>query len=380
MDRGDVILYTGHGGREGRRRSNDARQSVDQKLDGGNLALERSCHYGIEIRVFRGLDCERSPTGRAYVYDGFYRVVRCLNEKGKSGFAVCKFELVRLQGQEEMGSVVMKLAEDLKKDPLGVRPNGYLSLDISKGEENEPIAVFNDVDCDRHPLICDYLVCPEFSSFVKLPGGRGCLCDSDCSVGCVCAGRNGGEFAYDCDGRLLKGKPWVYECGRYCGCPPSCGNRVSQNGLRRRLEVFRSREGRWAVRSLDVIQAGEFVCEYSGIPLTKQQSELAAENDTLVMDPNRLPRRWEEWGDLSMVMSDYGKPELPSLPEVGYLMDVSRGRNVGYYISHSCNPNVFVQFVLADHYNVSYPRLMIFAMEHIPPMRELSLDYGVGAV
>jgi len=38
---------------------------------------------------------------------------------------------------------------------------------------------------------------------------------------------------------------------------------------------------------------------------------------------------------------------------------------------------VFVQFVLFDHYNASYPHLMIFAMENIPPLRELSIDYGM---
>ena len=38
---------------------------------------------------------------------------------------------------------------------------------------------------------------------------------------------------------------------------------------------------------------------------------------------------------------------------------------------------MFVQFVLFDHYNASYPHLMIFAMENIPPLRELSINYGM---
>ncbi|ONK77099.1 uncharacterized protein A4U43_C02F3090 [Asparagus officinalis] len=376
-DRGEVIFYTGHGGRQGK---NARKQSVGQELKDGNLALERSCNYGIEIRVIRGLDCERSPTKRVYVYDGLYRVVECLSEIGKSGFVVFKFKLVRIEGQEVMGSSAIKLAEELKKNALGVRPNGYLSLDISQGKEKEPVAVFNDVDSNCDPLLCEYLVSPEFASFVRKPGGRGCKCQSVCSVGCVCVNRNGGEFAYDLYGRLLKGKPLVYECGRYCGCPPSCVNRVSQKGLRHQLEIFRSSEGRWAVRSLDIILAGEFVCEFSGSLFAMEQLELEARNGLILVDPNRLPRRWEEWGDLSMVKSDYEKPKFPSLPYVGYFIDVLRARNVACYMSHRSSPNCFVQFVLVDHYNVAYPRLMIFAMENIPPMRELSLDYGFGDV
>ncbi|KAL0287232.1 UNVERIFIED_CONTAM: Histone-lysine N-methyltransferase family member SUVH2, partial [Sesamum angustifolium] len=64
-------------------------------------------------------------------------------------------------------------------------------------------------------------------------------------------------------------------------------------------------------------------------------------------------------------------------PPLDFAMDVSRMRNVACYMSHSSSPNVLVQLVLYDHNNVSFPHLMLFAMENIPPMRELSLDYGV---
>jgi euchromatic histone-lysine N-methyltransferase len=46
-------------------------------------------------------------------------------------------------------------------------------------------------------------------------------------------------------------------------------------------------------------------------------------------------------------------------------------------MSHSSAPNVLVQFVLYDHNNLMFPHIMLFAMENIPPLRELSLDYGV---
>ncbi|TVU39492.1 hypothetical protein EJB05_12914, partial [Eragrostis curvula] len=288
--------------------------------------------------------------------------------------------MMRIEGQEPMGTVNYQVAEQLKVDVFSVRPTGYLSFDISMGREIMPVALYNDVDDDRDPLLFEYLARPIFpTSAVQgkfAEGGGGCDCIENCSIGCNCAGRNGGEFAYDKTGALLRGKPLVYECGPHCKCPLSCPNRVSQKGLQHRLEVFRSRETGWGVRSLDLIKAGTFICEFSGIVLTHQQSEKSANGDCLVR-PNRFPARWSEWGDISDVYPGYVAPKQPAHPELNFAIDVSRARNVACYFSHSCSPNVFAQFVLFDHYNAAYPHLMIFAMENIPPLRELSIDYGM---
>lgn len=374
-DRGDVLIYSGHGGREKR----DARQSVDQELKAGNLALKNSMDYGIEIRVIRGSKSDCSPSSKVYVYDGLYKVVHCWNDAGKSGFCVFKYKLVRIEGQEMMGSYMLKLAEELKVNPLGARPVGYLSLDISNGKENLPVFLFNDIDDDKEPLLFEYLARPFYpTSALDRRGWIGCNCVSNCSADCYCARRNGGEFAYEGNGLLLKGKPLIYECGTFCRCPMSCVNRVSQKGVRNRLEVFRSRETGWGVRSLDFIRAGAFVCELSGAVLTKEQSEIVKMSGASLIYPSRFPERWVQWGDISDVLPAYTPPSFPSLPKLSFSIDVSGMRNVACYLSHSCSPNVFVQFVLYDQYNESYPHLMIFAMENIPPLTELSIDYGVG--
>jgi [histone H3]-lysine9 N-trimethyltransferase EHMT len=372
-DRGDILVYTGHGGRD----PNLHKHCIDQKLQGGNLALERSMAYGIEIRVIRAVKSRHSPVGKVYFYDGLYKVVDYWLDRGKAGFGVYKYKMMRIEGQEPMGTVNYQLAEQIKVDVFSVRPTGYLSFDISMGREVMPVALYNDVDDDQDPLLFEYLARPIFpTSAVQgkfAEGGGGCDCAENCSIGCNCAGRNGGEFAYDKMGTLLRGKPLVYECGPYCRCPLSCSNRVSQKGLQHRLEVFRSRETGWGVRSLDLIKAGAFICEFSGIVLTHQQSEIVANGDCLVR-PNRFPPRWLDWGDISDVYHEYVVPDQPAHPELNFAIDVSRARNVACYFSHSCSPNVFVQF---DHYNAAYPHLMIFAMENIPPLRELSIDYGM---
>lgn len=372
-DSGYVINYTGHGGQD-----KNGRQCAHQKLEGGNLAMERSMHYDVEVRVIRGFRYAGTASGKIYVYDGLYKVLETWFDVGKSGFGVYKFKLVRIENQPEMGSAILKMAQMLKTRPLDVRPKGYFCLDISAKKENMPVLLFNDIDNDQDPLNHQYLVRTVIPQYVFQVGSNvGCDCVSGCSVDCLCIMKNGGEFPYDNKGVLIKGKPVIFECGPHCRCPRTCRNRVTQKGVRSRFEVFRSRETGWGVRSLDLIQAGAFICEYAGVVLTRDQAQVVSMvGDTLVY-PSRFAERWAEWGDMSQIYSDYVRPSYPSIPPLDFAMDVSSMRNVACYISHSNSPNVFAQFVLFDHNNVMFPRTMLFAMENIPPLRELSLDYGV---
>ncbi|XP_027118912.2 histone-lysine N-methyltransferase family member SUVH9-like [Coffea arabica] len=374
VDTGDEIIYTGHGGQD-----KHNRQCMNQKLECGNLALERSMYYGIEVRVIRGFKYEGSVSGKVYVYDGLYRVVTCWFDVGKSGFGVFKYKLVRIENQPEMGSSVLRLAQTLRTRPLEARPKGYVSLDLSMKKENVPVFLFNDVDNNNEPVFFEYLLSTVFPPHVYNHGknGTGCDCIGGCLDGCFCAAKNGGDFAYEQNGILLKGKPVIFECGPHCRCPSTCRNRVSQRGVRNRLEVFRSRETGWGVRSLDLIQAGAFICEFTGVVLTREQAQIFTMNGDSLVYPSRFPDRWAEWGDLTDIFPDYKRPEHPSIPPLDFAMDVSRLRNVACYISHSSNPNALVQPVLYDHNNVSFPHLMLFAMENIPPLREISLDYGI---
>ncbi|CAM8924440.1 hypothetical protein QQ045_022316 [Rhodiola kirilowii] len=373
-DSGDVLVYTGHGGQDKLHR-----QCAHQRLEGGNLALERSMHYNIEVRVIRGFKYQGGVGNKVYVYDGLYKIVDTWFDIGRSGFGVYKFKLVRIEGQPDMGSTILKYAENLRTAPLNVRPTGYLSLDMSRKKEAVPVLLYNDIDQDHEPLYYDYLPRTVFPSFVfqHASNHSGCECVSGCEYGCFCANKNGGDFAYDQSGTLVKGKAVIFECGPHCKCPPTCRNRVTQHGVRRRLEIFRSKETGWGVRSLDLIHAGSFICEYAGVVLTREQAAIVTMNGDNLVYPNRFTERWSEWGDLSKIFNDYEKPAFPSIPPIDFAMDVSRMRNVACYMSHSSSPNVMVQLVLYDHNNFSFPHLMIFAMENVPPLRELSLDYGV---
>lgn len=94
-DYGDVLIYTGQGGRD----EQTGRQIADQELVLGNLGLARSELDKRPIRVIRGAggDPLYSP-GQGLRYDGLFQVVGHWHDTGRDGFRIWRFRLVRLQG------------------------------------------------------------------------------------------------------------------------------------------------------------------------------------------------------------------------------------------------------------------------------------------
>ena len=85
---GDVIVYTGEGGRDPK----TGTQVADQEFRGGNRALAVSCDEGLPVRVVRGArgDPACSPaTGLRY--DGLIHVDPCWHDIGMSGFRVYRY-------------------------------------------------------------------------------------------------------------------------------------------------------------------------------------------------------------------------------------------------------------------------------------------------
>ncbi|WIY04576.1 YDG/SRA domain-containing protein [Amycolatopsis mongoliensis] len=91
-DRGDELIYTGQGGRDGR-----GRQTADQTFTRGNAALRTSWLTGAPVRVVRGPD-PKSPYApdQGYRYDGLYKVEDTAMVRGQSGYLVCRFQMVKL--------------------------------------------------------------------------------------------------------------------------------------------------------------------------------------------------------------------------------------------------------------------------------------------
>lgn len=95
-DYGDVIIYTGHGGRS----QLTGKQAADQQLTHQNVALTISYQQGLPVRVIRGYNPKSafSPV-EGYRYDGLYRIDGYWQEKGLSGFLIWRFRLVKINKQ-----------------------------------------------------------------------------------------------------------------------------------------------------------------------------------------------------------------------------------------------------------------------------------------
>ncbi|GJV97568.1 plastidic glucose transporter 4 [Tanacetum coccineum] len=132
-DSGDVIVYTRHDEQD----KNLKLHVVDQKLEGGNLGMERSMQYGIEVRVVRGLQYKGGPSEKLYVYDGIYKVTNAwledeeitpLNSPSRSSGSVLPYVSVASLGAILFGyhlGVVNGALEYLVKD-LGIVENTVL--------------------------------------------------------------------------------------------------------------------------------------------------------------------------------------------------------------------------------------------------------------
>lgn len=68
--------------------------------------------------------------------------------------------------------------------------------------------------------------------------------------------------------------------------------------------------------------------------------------------------------------------------EAVYIMDAKTTGNIGRYLNHSCDPNVFVQNVFVDTHDVRFPWVAFFALQYIKAGQELTWNYSydVGSI
>lgn len=177
----------------------------------------------------------------------------------------------------------------------------------------------------------------------------------------------------------------VYECNYSCRCSRSCQNRVLQNGVQVKLEVFKTEKKvlfffslffslflviissrsilshvcsqGWAVRAREAIPSGTFVCEYVGEVIDEKEADkrrnrfdIMSEGCfhllVIVQSPyifytlvNNQPFVYfrygvEGWGYLYNIDTDKGDMSRLIGGQVPYLIDAMNYGNVSRYINH----------------------------------------------
>ncbi|PWA82982.1 SU(VAR)3-9-4-like protein (chloroplast) [Artemisia annua] len=298
-----------------------------------------------------------------------------------------------------------------------------VTSDLTDGQEKLHIPVINTID-DATITGFTYTSSLQVPSNLKLPpNADGCKCKEDCtnSKTCACAKLNGGDFPYvqHRGGRLIKAKDVVFECGPNCGCGPDCINRISQRKIKYQLEVFRTSDRGWAVKTRDFIPSGAPVCEYIGkLKRTSEMDKVASNEYIFEIDCEHTIKgiggRERRRGDISgsdvdtqleNVAADENDPDISGsdvteLENVAadendpdFCIDAGSIGNVARFINHSCDPNLFVQCVVSSHHDLKLARIVLVAAENIYPKQvwtaankrnllfvclnqELTYDYG----
>ncbi|XP_030845160.1 histone-lysine N-methyltransferase eggless isoform X2 [Strongylocentrotus purpuratus] len=159
----------------------------------------------------------------------------------------------------------------------------YMQLtDLSNGVEKVPVSCVNEYDTDEPPPLIYMTERQAVLRGTKVNTDPNflicCDCTDNCSDATRCACRQLTIKASACnrDGkprldagyknRLLKDQfqTGIYECNDKCKCSKQCQNKVVQNGLSLRLQVFKTYDRGWGIRCLDDIPKGMFVCTYAG--------------------------------------------------------------------------------------------------------------------
>uniref|UniRef100_A0A8C4Q5B4 Euchromatic histone-lysine N-methyltransferase 1a n=1 Tax=Eptatretus burgeri TaxID=7764 RepID=A0A8C4Q5B4_EPTBU len=182
-----------------------------------------------------------------------------------------------------------------------------------------------------------------------------CNCLDDCSSSnCLC-GQLSIRCWYDKDGRLLPEfnriePPLIFECNHACSCTKACRNRMVQNGIRVRLQLYKTEKMGFGVRVLHDIPPGTFICEYVGEIISDAEADIR-EDDSYLFD-------------------------LDNKDGEVYCIDARHYGNISRFINHLCEPNLIPVRVFMCHQDLRFPRIAFFSSKHIASGEELGFDYG----
>ncbi|EJP62838.1 SET domain protein [Beauveria bassiana ARSEF 2860] len=223
----------------------------------------------------------------------------------------------------------------------------------------------------------------------------GCSCadDGDCQfTGCLCLAdleddddidMNNGikkAYAYHTHGakagslrsRLQKSTMPLYECHKGCACSSECPNRVVERGRTVPLQIFRTQNRGWGVRSQVPIKQGQFVDRYLGEIITAEEADRRRANSAVSQQKDVYLFALDKFTDKDSLDPRLNGPPLEVDGE--FMSGPTR------FINHSCDPNLRIFARVGDHADKHIHDLALFAIKDITRGEELTFDYVDGVV
>ncbi|CAG8809883.1 5080_t:CDS:2, partial [Dentiscutata erythropus] len=132
-----------------------------------------------------------------------------------------------------------------------------------------PYSIFNDVDSEKLPIL-EF----TFENLIHWDVGSpdedynyGCTCKDNCKdvTNCSCVQHGEVDYPFNKNGKLIRSDIGaIYECNSFCGCNFTCPNRIIQNSnnCNKNLQIFKTENKGWGVRTLKPIKEGSFVMEH----------------------------------------------------------------------------------------------------------------------
>uniref|UniRef100_A0A182JXT1 Histone-lysine N-methyltransferase eggless n=1 Tax=Anopheles christyi TaxID=43041 RepID=A0A182JXT1_9DIPT len=163
--------------------------------------------------------------------------------------------------------------------------------DLSFGAEPMPVHCVNNYD-NKQPPPCEYSTERIPTEGVNLNLDKEFLCGCDCEDDCFDKSKcqcwqltlNGARYkstpqkdinsvGYQYKRLMEYLVTGIYECNAQCKCKKDkCLNRVVQNSLQTKLQVFNTHNKGWGIRCLNDVPKGSFICIYAGHLLTEETS------------------------------------------------------------------------------------------------------------
>ncbi|XP_049843732.1 histone-lysine N-methyltransferase eggless-like isoform X4 [Schistocerca gregaria] len=352
----------------------------------------------------------------------------------------------RLRNIEELHKYLLKTKSKMTVDQFdfdhwvrcfteGTNEKYFIKIeDISNGVEAVPVPCINTVDSrkpDKFMYVTKYV--PTNGTYIETDTEflTCCDCTDDCldKKKCTCWQLTMEGAKYNPENMLFSQEGYnykrlyeplitgIYECNSRCKCSSTCLNRLVQLPMKCKIQVFMTPNRGWGIRTLHDTPKGSFICLYAGLVVPEKVGDTLAKEAgdeyqadlNYIEDAEEVKENYEENPYGSELEEDCGKRKnskhreqitisrkltgkryrivAPSARVLfgrngRYILDAKTCGNLGRFINHSCNPNMFTQNVFVDTHDLRLPWVAFFTNSFVPASTELTWNYGydVGSV